>query len=64
MQTEAAGAGFYQSPLWGKSFARLQIRTVEELLNGRGFEYPSHAASTWKQAGRVASSGEQEALTF
>jgi hypothetical protein len=39
MRTEAAGAGFYDSP-WGKRFPRLQILTVSELLDGKGIECP------------------------
>lgn len=38
MITEAAGVGFYQSP-WGKH-AKLQIITVQELLNGKRVDYP------------------------
>ena len=38
MRKEAASAGFYESP-WGKH-PRLQILTVEELLGGKGIDYP------------------------
>jgi hypothetical protein len=38
MRAEAAAAGFYESP-WGKH-PRLQILTIEELLNGRKIDYP------------------------
>jgi DNA modification methylase len=38
MRTEAAAAGFYESP-WGKH-PRLQMLTVGELLDGRGIDYP------------------------
>jgi len=40
MRTEAAGAGFYTSPFDNKPYPRFQIRTVTELLAGRGLELP------------------------
>jgi len=51
MRTEAAGAGFYDSP-WGKRFPHLQILTVGELLEGKGIEYPppSQVNVTFKKA--------------
>lgn len=39
MRSEAAGAGFYDSP-WGSRHPRLQIITIVELLSGRGINYP------------------------
>lgn len=38
MHSEAAGAGFYESP-WGKH-PRLQIFTVADLLKGKRIDYP------------------------
>ena len=38
MYTEAATAGFYKSP-WGKH-PRMQLITVEELLDGKRIDYP------------------------
>ena len=38
MRKEAASAGFYKSA-WGKH-SRLQLLTIEELLGGRGIDYP------------------------
>jgi DNA modification methylase len=41
MRAEAASAEFYTSP-WDKGkYPRLQLRTVEELLGGKGIEYPA-----------------------
>lgn len=40
MLTEAAEAGMYNSPLLGKSYPRLQILTIEQLLEGKKLEYP------------------------
>ena len=50
MRSEAASAGFYESP-WGKH-PRIQLLTVEELLDGKGIEYPRTAGinKTFKAA--------------
>ena len=40
MRTEAAKAGFYESPGWKTRHPRLQIITVAELLDGKGIDYP------------------------
>ncbi|MHB1318702.1 MAG: site-specific DNA-methyltransferase, partial [Anaerolineae bacterium] len=40
MEIEALGAGHYHSPGWNRDYPRLQIRTVAELLSGKGFDYP------------------------
>lgn len=39
MRAEAAQAGSYQSPL-GSSHPRMQILTIEELLDGKSLDYP------------------------
>ena len=52
MRTEAVSAGFYRSEVWQRDFPKLQIRTVEELLDGRGFELPPHP-SMYQAAQRV-----------
>jgi len=41
MRTEAASAGFYETPgQEGKHYARIQLLTIAELLDGRRFDYP------------------------
>ena len=40
MRSEAASAGLYQSPGWNKSYPRLQILTIAELLAGKRIDYP------------------------
>jgi DNA modification methylase len=40
MRAEAASAGFYRSPGWRKDYPRLQVVTIEELLDGRAVNYP------------------------
>jgi site-specific DNA-methyltransferase (adenine-specific) len=42
MRTEAASVGFYTSPMGG-TFPRMQLLTVEQLLDGKGILYPSRA---------------------
>lgn len=44
MKEEALAAGFYTIPLTGRKIERLQIRTIGDLLDGRGFDLPSVAA--------------------
>lgn len=52
MLKEAAEAGFYKSPD-GTSHPRMQIYTVEQLLQGKQVEYPRYARdNTFKQAPR------------
>jgi len=40
MRSEAASAGFYTSSVWGKSYPRIQILTIAELLSGKGVDMP------------------------
>ena len=40
MRTEAASFGFYDSPGWNTRHAKIQILTVEELLNGARIDMP------------------------
>jgi len=52
MRKEAASAGFYKSPGWGTTHPRLQILTIEELLNGKQIDYPAPMSTsrTFKKA--------------
>ncbi len=40
MIVEASSAGFYQSPIKSTPFPRLQILTIEEIINGKDIQYP------------------------
>ena len=63
MQAEAAAAGFYTSPGWGKQYPRLQILTVEELLHGaKRLEMPPQAqtAVTFQQAPKEKSKSDAQ----
>jgi hypothetical protein len=49
MRAEAASAGFYKSP-WGGTHPRIQFIPVEDALEGKKIDYPSHVTSTFKEA--------------
>ncbi|MHB0859612.1 MAG: site-specific DNA-methyltransferase [Anaerolineae bacterium] len=61
MVTEALGAGFYHSPGWNRDYPRMQIRTIEELLAGKVFDFPQ-ANVTLATAERVKAEGSQAEL--
>jgi site-specific DNA-methyltransferase (adenine-specific) len=66
MRTEAASAGFYHSSYFDRDYPRLQIRTVAELLDGKGIDYPAIGGGnvTFKRAQRVKEkAGDQLSLT-
>ena len=53
METEAASVGFYEHKTNMQKYPRLQLRTVKELMEGKGIERPTSAASlddTFKKA--------------
>lgn len=52
MREEAAAAGLYHSPGWGKDYPRIQLLTVQELLDGATAKLPP-ASVTFKQAGKM-----------
>ncbi len=63
MRSEAASAGFYDSP-WGRH-PRLQMLTVGQLLDGRGIDYPHVAGAnvTHRRATRAkVNRGQQTSL--
>jgi len=53
MLKEAAEAGFYRSPHIDGTFPRLQILTIEQLLEGQQIAYPRFLDVTFKQAPRA-----------
>ena len=61
MLLEAESCGFYHSANWNKDFPKLQIVTIEQLLNGATAQMPPTAA-THKKAQREAEQAEQGAL--
>ena len=53
MLKEAAEAGFYKSgPLDKATYPRLQILTIQQLLDGKQPEYPARRDATFKKAPR------------
>jgi site-specific DNA-methyltransferase (adenine-specific) len=56
MRTEAADAGFYHSPGWNIDCPRIQLRTIAELLAGKGLDVPPQQA-TFKEAPKHVSNG-------
>jgi DNA methylase/Restriction endonuclease len=53
MRTEAAKGGFYESPM-GSKHPRIQILTIEQLLNGARIDYPLASVNkTFRRARRV-----------
>ena len=62
MTTEAISAGLYHSDLWQRDYPKIQIRTVEDLLAGNGFQMPAHQPM-YQPARRIARpEGEQGRL--
>lgn len=60
MKKEAVATGFYKSPVWMKDYPKLQILTIQELLEGKGIEYPPKTNITFKKAKKhVADESEQ-----
>jgi hypothetical protein len=55
MRSEAASAGFYDSPGWKTQHPRLQILTVEELLEGKRIDMPAmeQQRATFREAPKV-----------
>lgn len=67
MRAETASAGYYHSPGWKRDYPRLQVVTVEDLLNGKGVSYPpaEQVNVTYKRAPLAKSRvGEQASLPF
>ena len=67
MRTEAAGAGFYESPGLHKKYPCIQLITVAQLLMGAGIYMPPlsdpHVQKTFRQAAKApAKKGKQGEL--
>lgn len=59
MLTEAAAAGVYRSPGWGRDYPRLQVLTIEDLIRGRAAVKMPPAYAPFKQAQRQGVQAEQ-----
>lgn len=63
MRTEAVSAGYYESKAWGKKYPKIQILTIEELLNCAEIEMPP-AWGTFKQAEKIDKDTPTQAPLF
>ena len=62
MRNEAVKGGFFHSEIWQKDYPKIQLRTIDELLAGKGFEIPV-GLPAFQAAQRVKpSQGEQAAM--
>ncbi len=62
MQAAAVSAGFYNSPGWNRTYPKLQILTIADLLRGVEIQMPPQVG-TFKQAQRVdQAAGNQQNL--
>lgn len=50
MVEEAVTTGFYKSPGWNKNYPRLQILTIDDILQGKTIDYPPRTSVTFKKA--------------
>ncbi len=62
MKEEAATAGFYEPEFFpGNYYPRIQILTIQELLDSKKVEYPRHAPeATFKRAQRIRKDNGEE----
>ena len=61
MNEEAVAKGYYHSPGWNKDYPRLQILTVEEILNGKQPDLPPNL-QTYKQAEKVVAENKDQGM--
>ena len=65
MRAEAASGGLFHSDLWQRDYPKIQLRTVEEMLSGQGFDLPPRQGG-YQAAQRVrrpqGRQGEMEGL--
>jgi site-specific DNA-methyltransferase (adenine-specific) len=59
METEAVSAGYYESTFTGTKYPKVQILTIEDLLNGAEAKIPT-SATTFKQAERAKTQNGDE----
>ena len=66
MYTEAVTAGFYESQVWGRNYPKIQLLTVEEILNGKAIDMPPirQVSATFKKAPKsIVKQGSQMELS-
>ena len=62
MKKEAVTSGFYKSPGWNKDYSKIQILTIEELLEGKEIDYPPKTSVTFKKAEKVKDDGHVQLI--
>ena len=62
MLTEAAAAGFYESNLWQRKYPRVQILTIEDVLNGKRPDVPGGATPFAKARSEQEQAGQETLL--
>ncbi len=65
MTVEAVDAGYYHSPIWDKDYPKIQILTIDELLQGKTVDMPpqTQTSVTFAKAPKIAQKeGEQGRL--
>jgi site-specific DNA-methyltransferase (adenine-specific) len=62
MKTESVSAGYYHSEIWDKDYLRIQILTIDDILNGKKPEIPPtpRGAEAFKRADKVKDSGPKQ----
>ena len=63
MQKEADEKGFYHSPDWNKDYPRLEILTVEQILNGEQVNLPPNI-DTFKQVRKIVAENDDQKGLF
>lgn len=63
MIQEAIGEQFYFSEYWNKNYPKIQILTVEEILNGKTVNLPGNI-QTFKKAGRIVAEDDDQRALF
>jgi len=60
MRKEASAADVYRSEAFGKNYPKVQILTVEDLLNGKKIDMPYHVSKTFKKTEKVETTEEEQ----
>jgi len=58
------GADFYHSPGWNKDYPRLQLRTIKELLEGKGIDLPPAQNDNLQEATRYEPEPEKGPISW
>lgn len=64
MLLEAKKEGYYNKDVWGDKYDRIQIVTVEELLDGEGVEFPQTTQGTFRTAPKKLTGKKNQAGLF